>query len=132
MHSPNLTLFCRKLSGKSLDEILFGIRNYPFLEQENAVNFPHCSCMILCWKMLWCFFKWNGTYREFSDTLKLQQLMWITWQLSKVNATINKTTVLHTCMIRSWNSEVLSEKHNFLYVIKQWPLQQNSYTYMFM
>lgn len=92
MHSPNLTLFHTKPSRNSLDAILFGIRNYPSLEQENAVNLPLCSCMILCWKMLWCFLKWNGIYREFSDALKLQKLIWITWQLSKMNITINKFT----------------------------------------
>lgn len=37
MHSPNLTLFHTK-DRNSLDEILFGIRNYPALEQENAVD----------------------------------------------------------------------------------------------
>lgn len=39
MHSPNLTLFNTK-DRSSLAEILFGIGNYPALEQENAVHFP--------------------------------------------------------------------------------------------
>lgn len=110
MRIPNLTLLLTKPSRKSLDEILFGVRNYPSSEQDNAVNLPRHSCMMLCWKMLWCFSKWNGIYREFSDTLKLQKLIWITWQLSKITATIDEVihcslTYLHDLILKFWRFE---------------------------
>lgn len=47
---------------------------------------------------------------EFSGTLKLQKLIWIAWQLYRMNATVVSQSGVHACRIRCCSFELLRGK----------------------